>query len=207
MLHWGKKYQTVHNQLHLQIMRKKKPLGKKLSSNSKFHALKTYLLRAEWIIWMFLLIFWLRQSSGGCRMIQSITPSVYIQHSLCFSLPRQRLCLVIKRCGVNVTPLLCGCRSSDWHRNSPAVHEDSKNLQSLPEITQREKEKRNEKTVEKGGKETIREWKKKGDRRGDGGMLFSHCPHSLHPPPLCHRCNLIFKKHLDTTCPQTELKA
>lgn len=121
---------------------KKNPLGKKLSSNSKFHALKTYLLRAEWIIWMFLLIFWLRHSSGGCRMIQSITPSVYIQRSLCFSLPRQRLCLVIKRCGVNVTPLLCGCRSSDWHRNSPAVHEDSKNVQSLLEITQREKEKK-----------------------------------------------------------------
>lgn len=149
MLHREKNYHTVHNQLHLQIMWKKKLLGKKLSSNSKFHALKTYLLRAEWIIWMFLLIFWLRHSSGGCRMIQSITPSVYIQLSLCFSLPRQRLCLVIKRCGVNVTPLLCGCRSSDWHRDSPAFHKDSKSLQSLLEITQREREKRMRKLLKR----------------------------------------------------------
>lgn len=37
------------------------------------------------------------------------------------------------------------------------------------------------------------------------GCFYSQCPHSLHPPPFCHRTSLICEKHFNTTCPQTEL--
>lgn len=37
------------------------------------------------------------------------------------------------------------------------------------------------------------------------GCFYPQCPHSLHPPPFCHRTSLICEKHFNTTCPQTEL--